>query len=126
MATPSRPPPFTPADLRKMVFVSDPMVHPSGDRIAYVVRRVDPDRAKNRCRAEIRQSDLRGKVHRTLTAEGMDSDSPLWSPDGRSLLFLSKRGDDEKKQLYLLPADGGEARRPTHMKGRGEGPPSSP
>jgi len=126
MARPSRPSPFTPADLRKMVFVSDPMVHPAGDRIAYVVRRVDPDRTKNRYRAEIRQTDPKGKLHRTLTAEGMDSDSPLWSPDGRSLLFLSKRGDDEKKQLYLLPADGGEARRLTQMKGGVEAPLWSP
>jgi len=84
MARPSRPSPFTPADLRKMVFVSDPMVHPAGDRIAYVVRRVDPDRTKNRYRAEIRQTDPKGKLHRTLTAEGMDSDSPLWSPDFKS------------------------------------------
>jgi dipeptidyl aminopeptidase/acylaminoacyl peptidase len=46
----------------------------------------------------------------------MDSESPLWSPDGRQLLFLSRRAGDERSQLYLLPSDGGEARRLTRLK----------
>ena len=45
--------PFTPEDIRRIHFVSDPMVHPDGDRIAYVVRKVDPDLEQNRYRAEI-------------------------------------------------------------------------
>ena len=109
--------PFTPDDIRRIRFISDPMVHPKGDRVAYVVRTVDKDREENRYWAEIRLTDLTGRRHRVLTASGMDSDAPLWSPDGRHLLFLSKRPGDEKKQVYLLPADGGEARRLTKVEG---------
>lgn len=108
---------FTPGDIRRIRFVSDPMVHPDGDRVAYVVRTVDKNRGENRYRAEIWLTDPAGRRRRLLTASGMDSDAPLWSPDGRYLLFLSKRAGDEKKQVYLLPADGGEARRLTKVEG---------
>jgi dipeptidyl aminopeptidase/acylaminoacyl peptidase len=93
------------------------MVHPSGDRIAYVVRTVDKDRKENRYQAQIKLTDGVGRHHRVLTTQEIEVASPLWSPDGRYLLFLSKRAGDEKKQIYLLPADGGEARRLTKVEG---------
>lgn len=34
-----------------------------------------------------------------------------WTPNGRQLGFLAKRGDDETRALYLIPIDGGEARK---------------
>ncbi len=34
-----------------------------------------------------------------------------WSLDGRAIAFVAKRGKDEHKALYLIPAEGGEARR---------------
>jgi dipeptidyl aminopeptidase/acylaminoacyl peptidase len=34
-----------------------------------------------------------------------------WTPDGRSVSFLAKRGKDEFRSLYVIDADGGEARR---------------
>src|SRR5262249_57543017 len=33
--------------------------------------------------------------------------SPKWSPDGKTIAFLSARGGDS--QVYLLPLEGGEA-----------------
>jgi dipeptidyl aminopeptidase/acylaminoacyl peptidase len=109
--------PFTPEDLMRIKFVSDPMVHPSGTRIAFVLRSVDQDLEENRYRSSIFITDREGKNTRRLTAEELDSDSPIWSPDGKQLLFLSKRKGDEKKQIYLLPADGGEAQRLTEVEG---------
>ena len=34
-----------------------------------------------------------------------------WTPDGRGIAFLAKRGKDEARSLYVIPAAGGEARR---------------
>ena len=42
----------------------------------------------------------------TRTVKG-SSTSPKWSPDSRWIAFLADRGD--KSQIYLIPADGGEA-----------------
>lgn len=109
--------PYQPSDLRHIKFVSDPRIHPTQDRVLYVVRLVDEDQEEDRYRSEIRQVNLKGKEGRVISATGMDSNSPEWSPDGSQLLFLSKRGGDEESQLYLMPADGGEARRLTEIEG---------
>lgn len=70
--------------------------------------------------------DRSGGPARRLTAGPYDDGSPAWSPDGRSIAFVSNRHDDpdltDDTDLYLVPADGGEARRlPT-----GPGPDASP
>jgi dipeptidyl aminopeptidase/acylaminoacyl peptidase len=109
--------PFRPEDIRKINFVSDPMVHPDGDRVVYVLRKVDKDKEQNRYLAKIHIMDRRGKGNRALTAEGVNSEAPLWAPDGKFLLFLSKRGADKARQVYLLPTEGGEAHRLTDMDG---------
>jgi dipeptidyl aminopeptidase/acylaminoacyl peptidase len=35
--------------------------------------------------------------------------SIAWTPDGRGVSFLTKRDGDERRSLYVLPVDGGEA-----------------
>src|SRR5262249_32070363 len=45
---------------------------------------------------------------RQLTFSPKSETSPRWSPDGRTLAFLSDR--DERKQVYLMSMDGGEAK----------------
>jgi dipeptidyl aminopeptidase/acylaminoacyl peptidase len=48
-----------------------------------------------------------------LTSGADGEKDPHWSPDGKNVAFTAKRGDDEFEQIYLLPVDGGEARRLT-------------
>src|SRR2546429_6614071 len=47
-----------------------------------------------------------------MTAEGVSSGNPSWSPDGKYLSFLSAR-DGGKPQVWLLDRRGGEAVRLT-------------
>jgi len=34
-----------------------------------------------------------------------------WTPDGKGISFLAKRGKDKARSLYVIPIDGGEARK---------------
>jgi dipeptidyl aminopeptidase/acylaminoacyl peptidase len=51
---------------------------------------------------------------RRLTAGDKDGD-PQWSPTGELIAFTAKRRDDTEPQLYVIAADGGEARRVTTL-----------
>lgn len=100
-----------PDDLRHLATPSDPRWHPDGQRLVYVVTRVDLD--EDRYRRSLHLWD--GERSRALTLGPADH-HPRWSPDGTRLAFL-RTGDGEgaTPQLALLPADGGEARTVTDL-----------
>jgi dipeptidyl aminopeptidase/acylaminoacyl peptidase len=57
-----------------------------------------------------------GSVQRPLTRHGSAAGQPVFSPDGRTLAFVSRRDGDDAAQLYLLPiTEPGEARRLTEL-----------
>jgi dipeptidyl aminopeptidase/acylaminoacyl peptidase len=93
--------------------VGDPQISPDGKQVAYVITRVD--REKNRRVSTIYARSVQGDAARVLTNEAMSSSSPRWSPDGKSLAFLSAR-DGGRAQLWILPLNGGEARRVTSLE----------
>src|SRR5262249_24177821 len=51
-----------------------------------------------------------GRAGQLRLREGGES-APAWSPDGKSIAFLSARGTGEnvRAQIWILPMDGGEA-----------------
>jgi dipeptidyl aminopeptidase/acylaminoacyl peptidase len=96
-------------DLIKMHRIADPKISPDGQWVAYAVS--TPDMEANRGVSNIWAVRLAGGDAIQLTSGGHDS-SPVWSPDGKTLAFISSR--DGNAQIYLLPMDGGEAREITH------------
>ena len=48
---------------------------------------------------------------RPFIAGKVDIGDVQWTPDGRSIAFVSKRPGDDNAALYVIPVDGGEARR---------------
>ena len=56
-----------------------------------------------------------GGEARQLTADPASDTQPVFSPDGRWIAFVSKRGEDKESQIYVIATDGGEARRLTNV-----------
>ncbi|HSN50986.1 MAG TPA: S9 family peptidase [Woeseiaceae bacterium] len=103
--------PFTAEHLVRIDRVGAPAVSPAGDLVVYAVRHTDMDADKGRY--DLWLSTIDGAAPRRLTTHEANDTSPAWSPDGRSILFLSSRG--ETTQVWRLPVGGGEAQPVTDL-----------
>jgi dipeptidyl aminopeptidase/acylaminoacyl peptidase len=106
--------PITIDDLLALKWASDPQLSPDGTRVAFVQTVVD--RAADAYRSHLGMVPAAGGEVRQFTTGDQRDSVPRWSPDGRWLAFLSDRGAGplqpgahRPKQLYLIPAHGGEA-----------------
>ena len=89
------------ADMIQMHRVGEAQVSPDGKWVAYSVS--TPDMDANRGASNIWIVPTSGGASLQLTQSGHDS-SPVWSPDGKTIAFLSSRSGDS--QVYLLSMDG--------------------
>lgn len=103
---------LTPFDVAKIKTVTSVAVSPDGSRIAYIltVPRRTADEEDGPAWAELhvagRDGGSRGYVTGAVTVGEIS-----WARDGKEIAFLAKRGKDENRCLYAIPADGGEARK---------------
>jgi len=104
-------------DLARLRDVSDPQISPDGAWVAYVVGVVDTE--ADRKTRDLWMTSWDGKQTLRLTSSKSSETTPRWSPDGKSLGFLSDRGGEESdtRQLWLLPRAGGEAEKVTSFAG---------
>src|SRR5262249_9203588 len=102
--------PITFDDMIKMHRVAEPQISPDGKWVVYTV--ATPDMDANRNASNIWIVSITGGAPQQLTQSGHDS-SPVWSPDGKTIAFLSSRSGDS--QVYLLSLAGGEAQKLTKL-----------
>jgi len=102
--------PITFDDMIQLHRVGNPKISFDGKWVAYVV--ATPDTSANRNASNLWIVPTSGGMPLQLTQSGHDS-SPEWSPDAKTLAFLSSR--EGTSQVYLLPMDGGEAHAVTHL-----------
>ncbi len=112
VAAPAAGRPLVPDDMYKLRHVSDARVSPAGDRVVYTVTADDAERDESTSDLWLAHVGDGANVQLTHTPES--EHSSRWSPDGRSIAFLSNRADtDASTQVWVLPLGGGEARQLT-------------
>ncbi len=105
--------PFTPKDLVMLDRASEPRLSPDGKVLAYTLRETDFD--ANRGARSVWRLDLADpNAHpQRMTAAGSNAWSPRWSPDGRTLYFLSDRAGSD--QVWAFMPGLGDARQVTKL-----------
>ena len=111
--------------------VEDPQISPDGSKILFTYSEVNME--KDRYDTQIWLLDLNTKKPLQFTYGEKNASNPRWSPKGDQILFTSSRpslgdpeGDKKKPQLFVIPADGGEARQITKLDEAVQSPAWSP
>ena len=112
---------FDAADLSRLAGVSDPVLSKDGAFVVYTVTRTNFDRDQPQSDLWRVRYDGRDRTQLTHTPDS-DESLPQWSPDDRFIAFLSDRKasteadeGDATTQVWMMPADGGEAHQVTHL-----------
>jgi len=101
--------PLTAETMWQLKRVGAPAISPDGKSAVYAVTSYGAD-------TDTGDADLYvvptagGKPQRLTSTPGNESE-PAWSPDGRWIAFVAKRGDDKQPQIYVISSSGGEATR---------------
>jgi dipeptidyl aminopeptidase/acylaminoacyl peptidase len=103
--------PFSVNDMLAMDRISDPQVSPDGRTVVFVVRKTDLE--ANRGRTDLWLVGSDGKGLRQLTSHPENDDNPRWSPDGKTVWFVSGRSGSS--QIWRIAVDGGEATQVTDL-----------
>lgn len=99
-------------DYWALKIVDEMDVSPDGKTVAYVVTTFAED--TNAIRKAIWLADVGTAAVRQLTSGEAQDSQPAWSPNGSRIAFVSTRHED-KPQVFVVPIEGGEARRVTTL-----------
>ena len=100
--------------LWEMKRAGSPVISPGGQWVVAPVTSYTVDDDKSHTDLWLFSSD--GSVERQLTMSGFADGQPVFSPDGSTMAFVSRRDQDDAFQIYLLPLkEPGEATRLTEI-----------
>ena len=99
---------FTPADMQRLQSVSDPSFQPDGQSLVYSVGEVD--KTKDEEVSDLWTVTLKGSMPKRLTRTGHNEWQARFSPDGKTVFFLSDAGEQETTQVWSMPLSGAGAR----------------
>ena len=103
--------PFSVRDMVAMERLAAPQPSPDGGQVVFTRRVYDAEANKNFTNLWIVSID--GGEPRRLTGARASDTSPRWSPDGRTIAFISDRGGSS--QVWTIDPSGGEARQVTEL-----------
>ena len=95
-----------------MESIRSPRISPDGTQILFARNWVD--KMEDRGRSNIWIIDIAGTRVRELTHGNWSDSSPVWSPDGKKIAFLSDR--DGTTQIHVLWLDTREVAQLTHLE----------
>ena len=101
---PEGPHPFGARDLIAMDRLGEHAVSPDGKTVAFVLRTLDHVTGKSR--TDLWSVPTDGGEPSQLTDDEHADGNPRWSPDGKTLYFVSARGGT--RQVWRMSAGGGE------------------
>lgn len=117
------------ADIMRLKAVGGVALSPDGGQVLYTISAWEHPNARgdtalgdrHERRSHVYLVSAAGGTPRQLTYGERGESQPSWSPDGKTIAFVAARGsgtgdDAPRAQLWLLPADGGEARQLTTLR----------
>lgn len=106
---------WTPSAMASLPVVTSTAIAPDGVYVAYTVRETKMEGEDSKYLSHLWVAKSDGSFDRQYTHRDESVSSPAFTPDGKHISFLSKKG--EHQQVFMIPIDGGEAFTVTNAKG---------